>query len=38
MSHQVKNAGEGMEQFRQWCFQETVKLERKKKDFDKEKR
>ncbi len=37
MSQQTKAANDAKEQFQQWCFQETVELERKKQDFGDEK-
>jgi len=38
MSQQIKAAKDTKENFKQWCFQETVKLERKKQEFGEEKR
>ena len=38
MSQQADIADNSREKFHQWCFQETVELERKKKDLDEERR
>lgn len=38
MSQQTDFAGGSIEKFQQWCFQETVEIERKKKDLDEERK
>lgn len=38
MSQQTDMSGSSIEKFQQWCFQETVEIERKKKELDEERK